>query len=105
MFEGSHGFRNWFGIIPSFIPSESVFELTTPYRTSNKALVNFWSKVRNIDDDIAEVIVKNGYSSVLSEALFESHGDDEIILCLNYDGLYGINNVNRFLQTSESSIS
>ena len=122
MFEGSHGFRekvdfkllvlvgdiyqiesirygNWFGIVPSFIPSESVFELTTPYRTSNKALVNFWSKVRNIDDDIAEVIVKNGYSSVLSEALFESHGDDEIILCLNYDGLYGINNVNRFLQS------
>ncbi|RTZ72769.1 MAG: helicase, partial [Gammaproteobacteria bacterium] len=92
-------FGNWFGIIPSFIPSESVFELTTPYRTSNKALVNFWSKVRNIDDDIAEVIVKNGYSSVLSEALFESHGDDEIILCLNYDGLYGINNVNRFLQS------
>ena len=61
--------------------------------------MNFWSKVRNIDDDIAEVIVKNGYSSVLSEALFESHGDDEIILCLNYDGLYGINNVNRFLQS------
>jgi ATP-dependent exoDNAse (exonuclease V) alpha subunit len=27
-------------------------------------------------------------------------GDDEIILCLNYDGLYGINNVNRFLQAS-----
>jgi hypothetical protein len=26
--------------------------------------------------------------------------DDEIILCLNYDGLYGINNVNRFLQSS-----
>jgi ATP-dependent exoDNAse (exonuclease V) alpha subunit len=26
--------------------------------------------------------------------------DDEIILCLNYDGLYGINNINRFLQSS-----
>ncbi len=26
--------------------------------------------------------------------------DDEIILCLNYDGLYGINNINRFLQES-----
>jgi ATP-dependent exoDNAse (exonuclease V) alpha subunit len=24
--------------------------------------------------------------------------EDEIILCLNYDGLYGINNINRFLQ-------
>src|SRR5699024_4037054 len=26
--------------------------------------------------------------------------EDEIILCLNYDGLYGINNINRFLQSS-----
>ena len=93
-------FGNWFGVIRSFIPSASVFELTTPYRTSNTSLVDFWNKVRNIDNDIAEVIACNGYSSVLSEALFESHGRDEIILCLNYDGLYGINNVNRFLQSS-----
>ena len=28
---------------------------------------------------------------------------DEIILCLNYDGLYGINNINRFLQNSNPS--
>ena len=28
------------------------------------------------------------------------HCDDEIILCLNYDGLYGINNINKFLQSN-----
>ncbi len=93
-------FGNWFRVIRSFIPSTSVFELTTPYRTSNTSLVDFWNKVRNIDDDIAEFMARNGYSTVLSEALFESHGRDEITLCLNYDGLYGINNVNRFLQSS-----
>ena len=93
-------FGNWFGVIRSFIPSTSVFELTTPYRTSNTSLVDFWNKVRNIDDGIAEIMARNGYSTVLSEALFESHGRDEIILCLNYDGLYGINNINRFLQSS-----
>jgi len=93
-------FGNWFGVIRSFIPSTSVFELTTPYRTNNTSLVDFWNKVRNIDDDIAEIMARNGYSTVLSEALFESHGRDEIILCLNYDGLYGINNINRFLQSS-----
>ena len=92
-------FGNWFGVIRSFIPSTSVFELTTPYRTSNTSLVDFWNKVRNIDDGIAEIMARNGYSTVLSEALFESHGRDEIILCLNYDGLYGINNINRFLQS------
>jgi ATP-dependent exoDNAse (exonuclease V) alpha subunit len=37
---------------------------------------------------------------VLDKTLFETHGQDEIILCLNYDGLYGINNINRFLQIS-----
>lgn len=93
-------FGNWFGIIRSFIPSTSVFELTTPYRTKNDALLGFWTKVRNIDDDIAEAVARNGYSTVLDKSLFETQGRDEIILCLNYDGLYGINNINRFLQSS-----
>lgn len=93
-------FGNWFGIVRSFIPSSSVFELTTPYRTTNTALRGFWDKVRGIDDDIAEVIARNGYSTVLDQSLFEAQRDDEIILCLNYDGLYGINNINRFLQAS-----
>jgi len=60
----------------------------------------FWNKVRNIDDDIAEAMARNGYSTVLDKSLFETLGHDEIILCLNYDGLYGINNINRFLQSS-----
>ena len=93
-------FGNWFGIIRSFIPSSSVFELTTPFRTKNESLLAFWNKIRNIDDDIAEVIAHNGYSTVLDKTLFETQGRDEIILCLNYDGLYGINNINRFLQSS-----
>jgi hypothetical protein len=93
-------FGNWFGIIRSFIPSTSVFELTTPFRTRNDALLGFWNKVRAIEDDIAEVMARNGYSTVLDNTLFETQGQDEIILCLNYDGLYGINNINRFLQSS-----
>jgi len=93
-------FGNWFGIIRSFIPSTSVFELTTPFRTRNNSLLGFWNKVRAIEDDIAEVMARNGYSTVLDKTLFETQGQDEIILCLNYDGLYGINNINRFLQSS-----
>lgn len=93
-------FGNWFNIIRSFIPDTSVFELTTPFRTKSEPLLRFWSKVRNLDNDIAEVIARNGYSTVLDQSLFKAQRDDEIILCLNYDGLYGINNVNRFLQSS-----
>lgn len=93
-------FGNWFGIIRSFIPSTSVFELTTPFRTKNASLLSFWNKVRAIEDDLAEVMARNEYSTVLDETLFVTQGNDEIILCLNYDGLYGINNINRFLQGS-----
>jgi len=93
-------FGNWFGVIRSFIPSTSVFELTTPFRARNDSLLSFWDKVRNIDDDIAEVMARNGYSTVLDKTLFVAQCEDEIILCLNYDGLYGINNINRFLQSS-----
>ncbi len=93
-------FGNWFGLIRSFIPGTSVFELKTPYRTKDNALLGLWNKVRTIEDDIAEAITRNRYSSVLDKTLFEPQGQDEIILCLNYDGLYGINNINRFLQSS-----
>lgn len=96
-------FGNWFGIIPSFLPATSVFELTTPFRTKNEALLEFWGKVRRVDDDIAEVLSRHGYSRVLDESFLAGRGDDEIILCLNYDGLYGINNINRFLQSSNPS--
>lgn len=96
-------FGNWFSIIRSFIPSTAVFELTTPFRTKNQSLLRFWDKVRNIDDDLAEVMARNGYSTVLDKSLFEPQRQDEIILCLNYDGLYGINNINRFLQSSNQN--
>lgn len=96
-------FGNWFDIIRSFVPPQSVFELTTPYRTSDAGLLGLWQKVRNLEDDITEAMTRGGYSTVLSEKLFEAQREDEIVLCLNYDGLYGINNINRFLQSSNPS--
>ena len=45
-------------------------------------------------------MVKGKYTVKLDESIFEHSEEDEIILCLNYDGLYGINNINRFLQSS-----
>jgi hypothetical protein len=98
-------FGNWFRIIRAFVPKTAVFELTTPFRTKSKSLLSFWNKVRTIEDDIAEVISKNGYSAMLDKTLFEPQGKDEIILCLNYDGLYGINNINRFLQSNNPQLS
>jgi hypothetical protein len=93
-------FGNWFNIIRSFVPMTSIFELTTPFRTKDDSLLGFWDKVRNLDGDVAEMMARNGYSAALDTTLFVAEREDEIILCLNYDGLYGINNINRFLQSS-----
>jgi len=91
-------FGNWFGAARSFIPEASVFELTKPYRSDNATLLEFWRRVREQEDTIIEIIARNGYSRILDTSIFDREDDEEIILCLNYDGLYGINNINRFLQ-------
>lgn len=91
-------FGNWFSIAPDFLPKQSVSHLEKPWRTTDEALLDFWAKVRKREDGIEEAIAHHGYSGVLDESLFTRQREDEIILCLNYDGLYGINNINRFLQ-------
>lgn len=96
-------FGNWFSLARSYIPKGSTFELTEPFRTDDGALLTLWDRVRCLDDRIEESLSKNGYSMVLGEELFKRRSEDEIILCLNYDGLYGINNVNRFLQAGNPS--
>lgn len=96
-------FGNWFDVARDFVPGTAVFELTKPYRSTNDKLITLWDKVRNIDDDISEHVARNGYSTPLNESIFDPAEEDEIILCLNYDGLYGINNINRFLQSGNAS--
>jgi energy-coupling factor transporter ATP-binding protein EcfA2 len=98
-------FGNWFSIAKEFVSKTSIFELTHPYRTNDQNLLTVWDRVRKLDDAILEPLVKNGYVSRLDESIFEHSEDDEIILCLNYDGLYGINNINRFLQNSNPAKS
>lgn len=95
-------FGNWFEISKEFLPKNSIFELTQPWRSKNNNLLDLWDKVRNTKDDISEHIQRHGYSVKLDASIFENHKDDEIILCFHYDGVYGINNMNRFLQTNNS---
>ncbi|WP_320034159.1 AAA family ATPase [Halarcobacter sp.] len=98
-------FGNWFETAKEFLPKNTIFELTKPWRSKNDDLLELWDKVRKLNDDISEHIQKNSYSINLDESIFENHKDDEIILCLNYDGLYGINNINRFLQANNPNRS
>lgn len=96
-------FGNWFNLAKFFVPRKSFHELTKPYRAQNQELLDLWTKVRKMEEDITEHLVHFDYSSSLDATIFERKSEDEIILCLNYNGLYGINNINRFLQNSNSS--
>lgn len=93
-------FGNWFSVLKSFLPESAVFELTQPHRTKDERLLELWDKVRRMDDTAKEVIERESYSLKVDETLLSSLEPGEAILCLNYDGLYGINNINRFLQES-----
>lgn len=96
-------FGNWFSLIKCFVPKSSIFELQKPYRSDNEDLLRLWERVRNIDENILETLTKNNYSMTLDNSIFENTQEDEIILCLNYDGLYGINNINSFLQNNNNN--
>lgn len=96
-------FGNWFSLARYFLPKQAWNELKNPYRTKDKNLLELWKKVRNLDGDLAEHIVRNHYSARLDDSIFRRESEDEIVLCLSYDGIYGINNINTFMQESNSN--
>lgn len=91
-------FGNWFSLASYFLSSDVIYELNTPYRSKHSSMVDLWNKVRLLDERTEEYIALQNYASELDDSIFVREDLDEIILCLNYDGLYGINNINRFLQ-------
>lgn len=91
-------FGNWFSLARYFLSSDVIYELNTPYRSKHSSMVDLWNKVRLLDERTEEYIALQNYASELDDSIFVREDLDEIILCLNYDGLYGINNINRFLQ-------
>lgn len=98
-------FGNWFKFAKELLPPKCIFELSGTFRTQNKVLLKLWSKVRNIDSDITEFLADNDMSEDLSKSIFNNDEGDEIILCLNYDGPYGINSINRYLQANNPNPS
>lgn len=95
-------FGNWFRFARELI-QDSSYELTENFRTSNNGLKKLWKKVRNLDTGITEKTIDEDYSELISENIFENRKEEEIVLCLNYDGPYGINNINRYLQMTNKN--
>lgn len=101
----SIGYGSWFKLIRYAIEKECVHELVIPHRADQENLKELWNEVRtmNNDNQTLEKIVKNRFTQKLDKKLFERKSSDEIILCLNYNGLYGLNNINRFKQINNKS--
>ncbi len=96
-------FGNWFSLAREFLPAKCIHEFKTPWRTTNNGLLRLWGAVRSMDDDVAEILAACDFSMNLDGTVANRENDDEIVLCLNYDGLYGINNMNKILQTTNSN--
>lgn len=100
-------FGNWFNAVRFFIPPTSVCELKKTFRTESKQLLDLWDNVRkmqgnNEDSDVLDRLQAGEFSAELDTSIFTSAAENEIILCLNYGGLYGINNINHFMQENNN---
>lgn len=91
-------FGNWFSFAKEFVKKDAIYELKENFRSNNNELLELWNKVRKCDEDICEYIAIKKFGNKLDSSIFEKKEDDEIILCLGYNGLYGINQINRYLQ-------
>lgn len=65
--------------------------------------MSLWDEVRKKGDIITEMLAINGpFSDNIGENIFTEKDDDEVILCLNYDGKFGLNNMNSYFQNDNS---
>lgn len=97
-------FGNWFYYAKNIIKTDGAnVELLNTWRTDRKELKGLWDEVRKIQPIITEKLAMDGpFSADLGERIFESQDEDEIVLCLNYDGKFGLNNMNLYFQNANT---
>ena len=93
-------FGNWFYYAKEIIkaPGANV-ELLSTWRTQDQELIQLWDEVRNKRFLITEKLSYDGpFSEDIGPNIFERQDEDEVVLCLNYDGKFGLNNINCYFQ-------
>lgn len=97
-------FGNWFFYAKEIINTYgSNVELLNTWRTKDPDIVSLWDDVRHKGDLIVEKLAMDGpFSDEIGEKIFEEKDEDEVILCLNYDGKFGLNNMNSYFQNDNS---
>lgn len=98
-------FGNWYKMAIAFMNKLSKNELTEMHRTSSEHLKLLWSNLRTKENVIDEILFQyNMVKDLNDDSLFEKN-DDEIVLALNYNGIYGINNLNNLMQENNRNAS
>ena len=95
-------FGNWFYYAKDIITTHGAnVELLDTWRTQEENLLRLWEEVRNNDVRITEKLVIDGpFSKEIGSDIFTSDVKDEVVLCLNYDGKFGLNNINSYFQNA-----
>lgn len=96
-------YGNWFQICSRYFKNDISFELKMTHRTNDEDLLKLWDCVRKNDKLAINIMSSKEYSEDISPKIFERTSNEEIILCLNYDGMYGINNINKVMQNSNKN--
>jgi len=93
-------FGNWFHYARYILPEKSITELDNTWRTNDPGLLGLWGEVRDRGNLITDKLVIDGpFSENIGERLFlQDDSLKEIVLCLNYDGRFGLNNINNYFQ-------
>lgn len=102
---GSIEYGNWFAFAQNLLPRQVIHELKDIYRSANPDLRLLWDKVRKLDSNISSYLGKVNGSSNLDASVYSKFSNDQIVLNLNYDGMYGINNINAIMQGQNNNES
>ena len=96
-------FGNWFYYAKNIIDSKGAnIELLHTWRTDKEELSGLWEEVREKRTIITEKLSMDGpFSENLGKSIF-TLADDEVILCLNYDGKFGLNSMNQYFQNANT---
>ena len=97
-------FGNWFFYAKEIIQEKAIVELDNTWRTNEPTIKDLWEEVRFLRPIITEKLVINGpFSEDIGKNIFTNRDDDEVVLCLNYDGKFGLNSINSYFQDANPS--
>lgn len=97
-------FGNWFFYAKDIVKAKGAsIELSSTWRTEKEELKGLWKAVREKYTIVTEMLSMEGpFSENLGENIFHLD-EDEVVLCLNYDGKFGLNNMNQYFQNANTN--